>query len=151
MPLTLTNTTSNPNTGNMQFSYDHTANKATQNVAMVYPTEASSYRITQIIIPPRSKFHVGAHWHEDYTEIMRVVKGRVKILLGKTWKVYTAADGEVIIPKNVIHDFMRADVDAQLGEEDQGDLVLEETGDPGMELNPPELDPLPVRQTDSMN
>jgi mannose-6-phosphate isomerase-like protein (cupin superfamily) len=146
MPPTLSNTTSNPNTGNMKFSYDHTANKATQDVAMVYPTEASSYHITQIIIPPRSKFHVGAHWHEDYTEIMRVVKGRVKILLGKTWKVYTAADGDVVIPKNVIHDFMRADVDAQPGEEDEGDLMLEETVDPGIELTPS----LPVRQTGYM-
>ncbi|KAK7460860.1 hypothetical protein VKT23_008791 [Stygiomarasmius scandens] len=46
---------------------------------------------------------VPAHWHEKHDEIMRVVKGKLDIMLGSTWKTYTPEDGEVFIGRGVVH------------------------------------------------
>ncbi|KAJ4350088.1 uncharacterized protein N0V89_008709 [Didymosphaeria variabile] len=97
---------------------------------MFYPTAETGYRITRAIVPQGSKFQVGAHWHEEYDEYMRVIQGRLKLRLGKTWKVYTPEDGEILIAKDVIHDLCRADKDAKPGEDDEGDMIIEERSDP---------------------
>lgn len=127
----LTNTTSWSSSGAIKISYDASADQSKQNFTFEYPTAATGYRVSVATIPQGSKFHPGAHWHEDYDEYMRVIKGRAKIRLGDTWRVITPEDGEVLIPKGVIHDITRADADAKPGEEDEGDLVVEERGDPG--------------------
>jgi len=128
MPLNLTDTTHYPTSGAINLSFDATADQSKQALNVTYPDASTNYRITSVVIPPGSKFHPGAHWHEDYDEYMRVLKGRARIRLGNDWKVYTPEDGEVRIPKGTVHDVMRADMG--IGEDD-GDLVMEERGDPG--------------------
>lgn len=132
MTFTLTNTTQHPDSGATPLSLDATSDQSAQDVKLVYPSAENDYRITTAIIPPGSKFHPGAHWHEDYDEVMRVAKGRAKIRLGKEWKIYGPEDGEVLIPKGTVHDLMRADVDAKPGEGDEGEVWVEERGEPGM-------------------
>jgi mannose-6-phosphate isomerase-like protein (cupin superfamily) len=129
----LTNTTAHADTGDMQITFDAvdaaTAN-STQDAKLVYPTAETNYRVSLAIVPTGSKFHPGAHWHEDYDEVMRVVKGRAKIRLGSTWKVYGPEDGKILIKRGVVHDLMRADVDAKPEDRDEGDLVMEEWSEP---------------------
>lgn len=36
-----------------------------------------------ITIPVASTWNVGLHWHEDYTESVKVLKGKARITLGK--------------------------------------------------------------------
>lgn len=100
---------------------------------MKYPYKEVNYRKNLAKIPVGSKFQPGAHWHEDYDEIMKVIKGRMAIRLGSNpWKVVTAEDGEVFIPRMVVHDLRRADVDAKPGEGDDEELWVEEQSEPGM-------------------
>ncbi|THV05734.1 hypothetical protein K435DRAFT_712399 [Dendrothele bispora CBS 962.96] len=54
------------------------------------------------------QFFVPKHWHETHDEIMRVVKGKLDIMLGSTWKTYTPEDGEVVIKKGVVHSLRAA-------------------------------------------
>ncbi|KAL0579924.1 hypothetical protein V5O48_002095 [Marasmius crinis-equi] len=43
------------------------------------------------------------HWHETHDEVMRVVKGQLRISLGSTSKIYSPEDGEVLIPRMTPH------------------------------------------------
>ncbi|KAF2728576.1 hypothetical protein EJ04DRAFT_449038 [Polyplosphaeria fusca] len=97
---------------------------------MIYPSPANDYRTATVVVAPGSKWHVGAHWHEAYDEVMRIAKGRAKIRLGNTFRVIGPEDGEIFIPKFVVHDIMRADVDAKVGEGDDEELWIEERGEP---------------------
>ncbi|KAF2682889.1 hypothetical protein K458DRAFT_488144 [Lentithecium fluviatile CBS 122367] len=135
MPTGLTNTTTHPSSGTTQLTFDAidaATTHSTQDVQLIYPSASKNYKITTAVIPPGSKFHPGAHWHEDYDEIMRVVKGRARIRLGKEWRVYGPEDGEVLIRRGVVHDFMRADASGSVKGEDgvEGDLVIEEWSEP---------------------
>jgi mannose-6-phosphate isomerase-like protein (cupin superfamily) len=128
--MTLTNTTSHVSTDKAVLSYNGADAQAKQDVTMFYPTAETNFRITRAIAPQGSKFQTGAHWHEEYDEYMRIIKGRAKIRLGNTWKVYTPEDGEIKIARMVVHDICRADKDAKPGEEDEGDMIIEEWSDP---------------------
>jgi mannose-6-phosphate isomerase-like protein (cupin superfamily) len=135
MTLTRTNTTERKDSGASllslsNLSSSNPANKL-QEVCLTYPSADNDYRISVAVVPAGSKWHAGAHWHEEYDELMRVVKGRAKIRLGNDHRVITAEDGEVLIKKGVVHDVMRADVGAKEGEGDEGDLWLEERSEPG--------------------
>jgi uncharacterized cupin superfamily protein len=81
-------------------------------------------------IPKGSTWSPGAHWHENYTEYTRVIKGRVKFTIGGVVSVKGPEDGVVTFPKYVVHDFCRADVDGE------GDVVIEEWTDPGTSMIP---------------
>lgn len=50
--------------------------------------------------PPPS---VPLHWHEMHDEIFRVVKGRMIVRIGNESRIYVPEDGEVRIPKGVLH------------------------------------------------
>lgn len=47
--------------------------------------------------------YVPPHWHETHDEIIRVAVGKMEIMLGSSTKVYTPEDGDVMIPKGVVH------------------------------------------------
>lgn len=79
---------------------------------------------TQITIPPKSPWHPGAHWHEAYIERLRVLQGRLKVIINGHTRLVGAEDGFVTFEKYAVHDFWRAD-----GVE--GDVVIEEMTDPG--------------------
>ncbi|KAF9728822.1 hypothetical protein PMIN02_001359 [Paraphaeosphaeria minitans] len=128
--MTLTDTTSQISTESVALSYNKVDKQTNQDVTLFYPTAETNYRITRAIAPKGSKFQVGAHWHEDYDEYMRIVQGRAKIRLGSTWKVFTPEDGEIKIPRMVVHDICRADRDAKPGEGDDEDMIIEEWSDP---------------------
>lgn len=133
--MTLTDTTAYTASNTIALSYNghgNTDHQISQDVSVLYPTADTDYRITRATIPAGSKFQIGAHWHEEYDEYMKVLKGRGKIRLGNEWKVYTAEDGDVKIPRNVVHDICRADKDAKPGEEDGEDFVWEEWTEPSM-------------------
>lgn len=132
MTFTLTDTTLYTSTDSVALSYNGDTDKQiAQDVTMLYPSADSDYRLTRAIAPQGSKFQVGAHWHENYDEYMRVVQGRLRLRLGNSWKVYTPEDGVILIAKGVIHDLCRADKDAKPGEGDEGDMIIEEWSDPG--------------------
>jgi mannose-6-phosphate isomerase-like protein (cupin superfamily) len=132
MAPNLTNTTSHVDSlANITFdAVDAASSASSQDVKLIYPTAASNFRTTTFIIPQGSKFHPGAHWHEQYDEIMRVVEGRMRIRLDGEIKVITPEDGDVVIKKGVVHEFWRADVDAKPGEGDEGNVVIEERSEP---------------------
>lgn len=49
------------------------------------------------------EFQVPAHWHEEHDELFRVLEGRLEVRMGPETKFYTAADGEICIPKGIVH------------------------------------------------
>ncbi|KAH7329436.1 hypothetical protein B0I35DRAFT_420207 [Stachybotrys elegans] len=90
------------------------------------PENAKGRRI--ITIPPGSTWSTGLHWHEEYTESVRVLKGRACITIDGSSRDYTAEDGVVTFPRLTIHGFGRADSGRDSG--DLQDVVLEEWVDP---------------------
>jgi len=46
---------------------------------------------------------VPPHWHDTHDEIHRVVKGRVQATLGSETRIYTPEDGEIFVPRGVVH------------------------------------------------
>ena len=64
-------------------------------------------------------------------------------------KVVTREDGDQIVPKFAVYEFMRADVDAKQGEGDDGDVIIEEWVDPG-KCSSPTLYTVCVCATDGM-
>ncbi|KAI1622510.1 hypothetical protein EDD37DRAFT_667332 [Exophiala viscosa] len=86
---------------------------------------------TRINIPPGSLWRPGGHWHESYTEHMRVLHGRVKFTINGTAKVIGPEDGVQIIRKYEVHDFCRAD-----GGAGEGDVTVEEWTEPGKNIAP---------------
>ncbi|KAK4947776.1 hypothetical protein LTR10_013284 [Elasticomyces elasticus] len=80
---------------------------------------------TRITIPPGSLWSPGAHWHETYTEHMRVLQGQVKFTIDGTAKVIGPEDGVHTIRKYEVHDFCRAD-----GGSGDEDVMVEEWTEP---------------------
>lgn len=135
MTLTRTNTAQRKASGASPLSLadisSSTPPSNSQEVRLIYPSAENNYQISFAIVPAGSKWHAGAHWHEEYDEVMRVVKGRAKVKLGNEYRIIGPEDGEVLIKKGVVHDVMRADVGAKEGEGDDGELWLEERSEPG--------------------
>ncbi|KAF5365258.1 hypothetical protein D9758_005397 [Tetrapyrgos nigripes] len=74
-------------------------------VTMTFLDRNSPY-ITRVNIsgdPDAEQLFVPAHWHETHDEVMLIVKGKLEIMLGSTWRTYTPEDGEVTIPKGTVH------------------------------------------------
>ncbi|KJA17826.1 hypothetical protein HYPSUDRAFT_46012 [Hypholoma sublateritium FD-334 SS-4] len=67
------------------------------------------------------EFQVPAHWHEEHDELFRVIEGRLEVRLGPETKFCTAADGEICIPKGIVHSLR-----VVMGEE----CIFEERTDP---------------------
>lgn len=86
--------------------------------------------VTQITLPEKSTWTPSPHWHEEYDEYFRVIKGRVVVKLDGKSMLVTPQDGEVCVKKFVVHEFMRADIDKPDDEKDPGEVITEEWTDP---------------------
>ncbi|KAH7930822.1 hypothetical protein BV22DRAFT_1190930 [Leucogyrophana mollusca] len=49
----------------------------------------------QLYVPP--------HWHANHDETFRVLQGKMMYLVGKDTRIYTPDDGEVTVPRGVVH------------------------------------------------
>jgi mannose-6-phosphate isomerase-like protein (cupin superfamily) len=83
---------------------------------------------TKITLPIGSAWSSGLHWHETHTEFLRVLQGRVKVVLeGEEMIIdakYSSETTTVTVPKGARHEWSRAD--AAFGD----DVVVVETTDP---------------------
>jgi mannose-6-phosphate isomerase-like protein (cupin superfamily) len=135
MTLTRTNTSQRTDSGASALSLADISSSAppsdSQEVRLIYPSAENNYQISVAIVPAGSKWHAGAHWHEEYDEVLRVLKGRAKVQLGNEYRTIGPEDGEMLIKRGVVHDVMRADVGAKEGERDEGELWLAERSEPG--------------------
>lgn len=93
-------------------------------------TDSSRMGLTQITLPEKSTWTPGPHWHEEYVEYFRVIKGRVLVKLGGVSRIVTPEDEVVRVDKFVLHEFMRADIDKSDDEKDPGEVITEEWTDP---------------------
>ena len=64
---------------------------------------------------------VAPHWHETHDKLFRVIKGRMEATIGSNTRIYAPEDGEIRIPKRVVHGFR-----SFIGEE----TIIEERTDP---------------------
>lgn len=101
------------------------------NSSVTFDFPRDQKRITTIHIPERSRWTSSPHWHERTTEYIRVVQGRLLLVIDGVREVASLAHGSRCIKKYAKHEFMRADVQAAEGEGDSGDVVIEEWVDPG--------------------
>ena len=106
-----------------------TLNRPGRPVTITFPTTPAG--VTTFTVPPGSKWTPSPHWHERYTEKFRVVRGRARFVLNGETSVVRAANRPQTVPKFAVHEFMRADLDDEDGERDDGELVVEEWVDPG--------------------
>lgn len=92
--------------------------------AVVYDLSESDH--VTITLPIGSTWSSGLHWHEKHVEYLRVLKGRVQVMLGPQVHIISAGDQttEVRVDRNVWHEWKRADTDG--GEE----VVVNERTDP---------------------
>ncbi|KAF8958096.1 hypothetical protein BDZ97DRAFT_1668891 [Flammula alnicola] len=56
-----------------------------------------------ISVISQDEFYVPPHWHPTHDELFHVIQGRLEVLIGTEKRVYTPSDGEIRIPKGVIH------------------------------------------------
>lgn len=47
--------------------------------------------------------YVPPHWHVEHDELFRVLKGRLRVTIGGQTRDYVPSDGEIRIPKGVVH------------------------------------------------
>ncbi|KAF4613153.1 hypothetical protein D9613_011160 [Agrocybe pediades] len=59
--------------------------------------------VTAIPASEGETLYVFPHWHDEHDELFRVVKGRLEVLIGTVTKQYVPEDGEIRIPKGVVH------------------------------------------------
>lgn len=69
----------------------------------------STHRIMQI--PVGSKWSPGAHWHEDYVEHIKILKGVANVWINGQLQVLEAGD-EAAFQLFDVHDFCRATLDS---------------------------------------
>ena len=100
------------------------------NAIFKFDADPSRPGMTQIILPPKSTWTPGPHWHEQHTEYFRVIKGRVLIRLDGVLKLVAPGDGAQRVDRFVVHEFMRADCNKPASEKDSGEVITEEWTDP---------------------
>ncbi|KAJ4155930.1 hypothetical protein LMH87_001152 [Akanthomyces muscarius] len=69
-------------------------------------------RVT-ITLPPHSTWSSGLHWHQDHDEYLRVVQGRIRVVLGNEELVIDAGQPEVKVPRYAWHSWQRAEADGE--------------------------------------
>ena len=94
-------------------------------VASLLP-DRKTHRILEI--PVSSKWEPGAHWHEDYVEHIRVLKGRAKVWVNGVVREIGPGE-EVIFNLFDIHNFCRATFDSD------EELLIEEWTENGKTIN----------------
>lgn len=100
-------------------------------VSFNFPTDTAevSKGYVYATFPRGSGLDTSLHWHESYTEYMKVLRGRALVSLDGVEKVYTAEDDEVVIHPYVWHIVRRADRGKVEGGDDE-ELVIHERTDP---------------------
>lgn len=53
--------------------------------------------------PDADTLYVPAHWYETHNEIICMMEWQIEITLGASLKLYGPDDGDVKIPKGVVH------------------------------------------------
>jgi mannose-6-phosphate isomerase-like protein (cupin superfamily) len=56
-----------------------------------------------IAVHGQETLFVAPHWHEKHDELFRIIKGRMEVMIGSNTRVYVPEDGEIRIPKRVVH------------------------------------------------
>lgn len=69
-------------------------------------------RVT-ITLPPHSTWSSGLHWHQDHDEYLRVVQGRIRVVLGSEELVVGTGQPEIKVPRHAWHSWQRADADGE--------------------------------------
>lgn len=59
--------------------------------------------VQAISVSQGDTLYVLPHWHDERDELFRIVKGRMEVLIGTHTKIYVPEDGEIMIPKGVVH------------------------------------------------
>jgi quercetin dioxygenase-like cupin family protein len=85
-------------------------------------SDASNHRIMEI--PVKSKWSPGTHWHEDYVEHIKILKGKARVYINGKCRELVAGN-EATFELFDVHDFCRSDFDE--GES----LLIEEWTDNG--------------------
>lgn len=83
---------------------------------------SSPYHVT-ITLPSGSTWSSGLHWHESHVEYLRIVKGRVRVRLGDTVRMISAATHdtgssienvkETRVDKHMRHEWSRAELNGE--------------------------------------
>ncbi|KAE8398151.1 hypothetical protein BDV37DRAFT_37087 [Aspergillus pseudonomiae] len=80
-----------------------------------------------IILPPKSTWTSGSHWHENHTEYLRVIQGAARVTIQNRTSTYRPSDGIITIPKFAVHEWSRVlDDDPDINDE----LIVREWTDP---------------------
>lgn len=74
---------------------------------------------TIINIHAGSEYSTQYHWHETYTEYIRVTSGAALITISGVSKIYTAKDEVAQVPRYARHEWMRFDRPARLLNQEQ--------------------------------
>lgn len=93
---------------------------------------ALNQRSVVVRLPAGSTWRPGPHWHERYTEHIKVIKGNVGLVINGKPSVVTPEDGAQTIPKFAVHEWMRADINARDSMKDADEVIVEEWTDPCM-------------------
>ncbi|KAE8323591.1 hypothetical protein BDV39DRAFT_195801 [Aspergillus sergii] len=96
-------------------------------VTYILPEPPSS--TVTIILPPKSSWTSGSHWHESHTEYLRVIQGAAKVTIQNRTCTYRPSDGVITIPKFAVHEWSRVRNldDSDVNDED---LIVQEWTDP---------------------
>jgi uncharacterized RmlC-like cupin family protein len=79
-----------------------------------------------ITVPRGSAWTSGAHWHATHTEYLEVLAGAAEVRLGDmVLAAVTAADGAVVVPRGMVHEWRRSRSSGQ-----EENLVVREWADP---------------------
>ncbi|KAJ1711633.1 hypothetical protein NYO67_6199 [Aspergillus flavus] len=90
--------------------------------------EPSSSTVT-IILPPKSAWTSGSHWHESHTEYLRVIQGVAKVTIQNRTCTYRPSDGIITIPKFAVHEWSRV-LDLEDSDVNNEELIVQEWTDP---------------------
>jgi mannose-6-phosphate isomerase-like protein (cupin superfamily) len=77
--------------------------------------------VTVVAVQNQEALFVPPHWHETHDEFFRIIKGRMEVMIGLNTRIYVPEDGEIRIPKRVVHSLR-----CFVGEE----TIVEERTDP---------------------
>ena len=71
----------------------------------------------KITLPESSTWSSGLHWHETHDEYLKVIKGTIRVQLGKTIQYISASENEqpeIKVGRYVWHEWQRAEPDGEV-------------------------------------
>ncbi|KAI6085870.1 hypothetical protein F4821DRAFT_143911 [Hypoxylon rubiginosum] len=91
--------------------------------------DLSERRHATIRVPPGSAWTSGPHWHVAHTEFLQVLSGTALVTLAGLDLRVEPGDDVVMVPRGVVHEWRRADVDPWRLK-DSEELVVREWTEP---------------------